>query len=215
MMRVPAVSRRIVTFTGINMASYYYLWKNRAKFPVGSKKFFYAWAKRAFTFRVLFRRNTMRNSLVRKGARISDTAEIDNAIITGHKNLLFVGDNSFIGRAHIALHDEVNIGSRVCINDSVEILTASHDVLDAQWRHIKAKIIIEDYVWVGTGAMLLPGVHLGKGVVVGARSVVTRSVPAGCIVAGNPAKILSKKRCEELDYDPCEFLAANRSWLIG
>ena len=113
------------------------------------------------------------------------------------------------------MHDEVKIGNRVCINDGVEILTASHDVLDPQWKHSKGKVIIDDYVWIGTGAMILPGVHLCRGAVVGAGAVVTKSVPEGTIVAGNPAKTLSKKRVEQLNYNPCEFLAENRAWLLG
>jgi acetyltransferase-like isoleucine patch superfamily enzyme len=109
----------------------------------------------------------------------------------------------------------VKIGERVCINDGVDILTASHDVLDPKWQHIKGKIEIEDYVWIGTGAMILPGVTLGRGCVVGARAVVSKSVEPGTIVVGNPAKIVSKKRVEQLNYNPCEFLTVNRSWLIG
>lgn len=163
----------------------------------------------------LLSRNSRRSSLVHKGAHIDETAEIGLVKAEGDKAFLSIGKFSFLGRVYIALHTEVTIGERVCINDGVEILTASHDVSDPHWNHIKKKVMIEDYAWIGTGAMILPGVHIGRGAVVAARAVVSKPVPAGSIVAGNPAQPLSKQRVQHLDYNPCEFLAANRAWLIG
>jgi acetyltransferase-like isoleucine patch superfamily enzyme len=197
------------------MANLRYLWRHRAKFPIISKRFYRAWGKRMLSFPKLMVSNRQRTLLTRKGAKIDNTAEIGEVTVEGRKRLLAVGAFSFLGRVKIALHDEVKIGDRVCINDGVEILTASHDVSDPKWQHIKGKIEIEDYVWIGTGAMILPGVTLGRGCVVGARAVVSKSVEPGTIVVGNPAKIVSKKRVEQLDYNPCEFLTVNRSWLIG
>ena len=197
------------------MANLRYLWRHRAKFPIISKSFYRAWGKRMLSFPNLMVSNRQRTLLTRKGAKIDNTAEIGEVSVEGRKRLLTIGAFSFLGRVKIALHDEVKIGERVCINDGVDILTASHDVLDPKWQHIKGKIEIEDYVWIGTGAMILPGVTLGRGCVVGARAVVSKSVEPGTIVVGNPAKIVSKKRVEQLNYNPCEFLTVNRSWLIG
>jgi acetyltransferase-like isoleucine patch superfamily enzyme len=197
------------------MATIGYLWKHRAKFPVTSKKFYVAWAKRLLLLSSLFERNRMRSSLIRKGATIHERAEIGEVKIEGHKSNLTIGSQSFLGRVNIALHDEVIIGERVCINDGVEIITASHDVSDPEWKHVKGKIIIEDYAWIGTGSMLLPGVTIGRGAVVGARAVVSKSVAPGAIVVGVPAVPISKKRTEVLNYDPCDFLASNRAWLVG
>jgi acetyltransferase-like isoleucine patch superfamily enzyme len=197
------------------MASLIFLWQHRARFPAGSKKFYTAWAKRILCFPELLRRNYRRSSLIRKGAVIDRTAEIGEAMIRGRKNKLSVGQSSFIGRVQISLYDEVKIGNCVCINDGVEILTGSHDVTDPEWKHVAGKIIIDDYAWIGTGAMILPGVEIGRGAVIGARSVVTKSVPPGVIVAGNPAQPTSRGRANEFNYNPCEFLAANRAWLHG
>jgi acetyltransferase-like isoleucine patch superfamily enzyme len=197
------------------MASIGYLWTNRARFTVGNRNFYKAWAKRIIAFPTLLRRNFHRFKLVRKGASISNTAEIGEVKIEGYKGNLSVGDFTFIGRVYMALHDKVEIGARVCINDGVEILTASHDVSDPKWSHVKRKVIIDDYAWIGTGAIILPGVHIGYGAVVGARAVVTKSVANGAIVVGNPARPILKNRSQQLDYNPCEFLAANRAWLLG
>ncbi|GAA4816961.1 acyltransferase [Litoribaculum gwangyangense] len=163
----------------------------------------------------LLKKNRRYNHLLKRGANISKMAEIGEAEFKGNKSLLTIGSFSFIGKANIALHDKVIIGDNVCINDGVIILTASHDVFDPKWPHKKAEITIEDYVWIGTDAMILPGVRLGRGCVVGARAVVSKSVNPGEIVVGNPAKVLNKNRNIAFDYNPCEFLATNRAWLIG
>lgn len=198
------------------MASLNYLWKNRAHFDLKSKMYYRAWAKRVLSLPELTQRNLCRIKLTNGGASINETAEINNSkLITGKLSFLKIGASTFIGKVSIALHDDVIIGDRVCINDDVEILTASHDVLDPEWKHIKGKITIGDYAWIGTGATLLPGVSIGRGAVVGAKAVVSRSVLPGQIVVGNPAKPVAKVRPYELNYNPCEFLAANRAWLIG
>ncbi|MDI1235359.1 MAG: acyltransferase [bacterium] len=195
------------------MASLIYLWRNRSKSPLNSIAFFKNWAKRILSFSELSKRNQRRRRLISKGATIHESAEIGEVNIEGGYSYLQIGSETFLGRVKLSLHDEVKIGNRVCINDGVEILTASHDVLDPKWKEIKSKIKIEDYAWIGTGAMLLPGVTIGRGAVVAARAVVTKSVGPNEIVAGNPAKPINKKRCENLDYNPCEFLAANNAWL--
>jgi maltose O-acetyltransferase len=197
------------------MASFIYLWTNRAKFPVTSAKFYRAWGKRFFSFPELVRRNKKRRALVKNGATIHETAEIGGLKVDGPKQLLSVGASTFIGQAYIALHDQVQIGKKVCINDGVQILTGSHSVTEPDWRNTQAMIVIEDFVWIGTGAIILPGVRLGHGSVIGAGAVVSKSVPKSAIVVGNPAKSIQKTRCENLNYNPCEFLAENRAWLMG
>ena len=103
----------------------------------------------------------------------------------------------------------------MCINDGVQLLTASHSVTDPMWEHKKSPIIIAEYAWIATNAIILPGVRIGRGAVVGAGAVVSKSVGDYEIVVGNPASTISKKRTENLNYNPCEFLAGNRAWLIG
>jgi acetyltransferase-like isoleucine patch superfamily enzyme len=197
------------------MASLSYLWKHRVTFPLRSIQFYRVWGKRIFTLPELIHRNRMRLALAKEGAKIHETVEVGGVKIGGHKSNLTVGAFSFIGQVTVALHCCVKIGEKVCINDGVQILSGSHDVLDPEWRNISAEIIIDDYAWIGTGAIILPGVHIGRGAVVGAGAVVSKSVAAGAIVVGNPAKPISKTRSEKLDYNPCAFLAANRAWLVG
>jgi len=86
----------------------------------------------------------------------------------------------------------VTIGDRTQIGPGVQILTADHprDAAEraggAEWGR---PITIGRDVWIGGGALILPGVTIGDGAIVGAGSVVTRDVPAGATVIGNPARI--------------------------
>ena len=106
----------------------------------------------------------------------------------------YLGDHVFINYMCTILdNNEVRIGSHVMIGPAVQIYTAAHD-LQAETRNqgweLAKPIAIEDNVWIGGGAILLPGVRIGKNAVVGAGAVVTRSVPANTVVAGNPARVI-------------------------
>lgn len=84
----------------------------------------------------------------------------------------------------------IKIGKDVWIAQNVGIITENHDPMNPD-KHLAAKsVTIEDHCWIGMNAMILPGVTLGEYTTVGAGSVVTKSFPGHCIIAGNPAKIL-------------------------
>jgi len=195
------------------MASLKYLWNNRLQYRLFSKSFFICWAKRLLTFSELIKNNKRREKLINEGAKIAATAEIGIVNINGRKDYLSIDNFSTLGKVEVALHDKVTIGKYVCINDGVIILTASHDVSDSLWSHKKAPISIGDYAWIATNSIILPGVHIGKGAVVGAGAVVSKNVSDYSIVTGNPAKEIEKKRINILNYNPCEFLATNNAWL--
>lgn len=197
------------------MASLKHLWQNRARFPITSLNFYRAWAKRLITLKTLLLRNWRRKQLNNKGALIAFTAEIGIIKASGRKRNLTIDNNTFIGNVEFALHDKITIGKNVCINDGVILLTASHDIHSATWDHKKQAIIVEDYAWIATNAIILPGVTIGRGAVVGAGAVVSKNIEPYIVVAGNPAKPTGKKRIEELNYNPCEWLATNRAWLKG
>ena len=88
---------------------------------------------------------------------------------------------------------EIRIGARCQLGPRVQILTATHPLdpaLRADGWEAGEPVCIGDDVWIGGGAIILPGVTIGNGSVIGAGSVVTRDVPPGVVVAGNPAKPL-------------------------
>lgn len=108
---------------------------------------------------------------------------------------LVVGDNSYIGRWGIILaHQSVIIGSDCLIAPGCHITDVNHGiepgVLIREQALVSKPIRIGNDVWIGAGSSILPGVRIGDSAVVGARSVVTKDVPANAVVVGSPAKIL-------------------------
>lgn len=138
---------------------------------------------------------------------------LGQAQIRGNLKHLNIGDQSSLGRCEIAVFAPLTIGSKVVINDGARLLTASHDVESDAWKRVEQPITIDDYAWIATGATILPGVHIGKGAVVGAGAVVSKSIPAGAICGGNPARILAKQRSAQLGYNPTALLAPFEAWL--
>jgi len=197
------------------MASLNYLWKHRAKFSIGNIKFYKAWGKRILTLQEVLKRNYRRAKLIKAGAIICETSEIGVVKADGNKCNLTIGAHSFLGRVELALHDQITLGNNVCINDGVKLLSGSHNINDPSWKLIKKPIIIDDYVWVATNAIILPGVTIGKGAVIGAGAVVSKDVEPFAVMIGNPAKSLLKKREKDFKYNPCQFLAGNMAWLVG
>ena len=86
---------------------------------------------------------------------------------------------------------QVTIGDMTKIGPGVQILTADHPrdpAVRAQGLEFGRPVTIGKNVWIGAGALIMPGVTIGDDAIVGAGSVVTRDVPAGVTVMGNPAK---------------------------
>jgi maltose O-acetyltransferase len=87
----------------------------------------------------------------------------------------------------------VTIGNEVMFGPSVQVLTATHP-LDATARcagpELGRPITIGDRVWVGGGAILLPGITIGENSIIAAGAVVTRDVPPNVVVGGNPARVI-------------------------
>ena len=110
----------------------------------------------------------------------------------GHN--IYIGEEVYLNVLCTILDcNTVRIGDHVMIGPGVQIYTAAHH-LQAEPRNqgweVARAITIEDNVWIGGSAILLPGVSIGLNAVVGAGAVVTRDVPANTVVAGNPARII-------------------------
>lgn len=121
-----------------------------------------------------------------------------------------IGDDSILVGAVFMCAERITIGKRVLISYHVTIADSDFHPLDLERRRLDAianapggnrasrppvesrPIEIGDDAWIGIGAIILKGVHIGSGARVAAGSVVTRDVPAGATVAGNPARIVSE-----------------------
>ena len=109
---------------------------------------------------------------------------------------VIIGDHTRIG-LHSTVIGPVRIGSHVNLAQGITVTALNHNFsdptlpIDAQGISTKP-VVIEDDVWIGANAVILPGVRIGRHSVVAAGAVVTSDVPSGSLVAGVPATV--KKR---------------------
>jgi maltose O-acetyltransferase len=113
----------------------------------------------------------------------------------GPEAVVAVGEGtSFSNNVQVIAEKSVSIGRRCLIGDAVLIFDSDFHHLSAEGRHTlpgaAAPVVLEDNVFVGSRAIILKGVTIGKDSVIGAGSVVVRSIPPGVIAAGNPAKVI-------------------------
>ena len=122
-----------------------------------------------------------------------------------------VGDH-FYANSNCTIIDvaPVTIGDHVMLGPNVQIITAGHPVHHAARNaayEYGRPIRIGDNVWIGAGAILLPGVTVGSNTVIGAGSVVTKDVPDNVVAAGNPCKVLRQITDDDKRflYTSCEL----------
>ena len=111
---------------------------------------------------------------------------------------ILIGNNTGISGGVVCASIRIEIGKECLIGANVTIADSDFHPIDPNGRRFKCDpkdivslpVIIEDNVFIGTGAIILKGVRIGKNSVIGAGAVVTKSVPANSIMGGNPAKII-------------------------
>ena len=109
-----------------------------------------------------------------------------------------IGNNTRIG-IHCTLIGPVCIGDNVNLAQGITVTALNHNFADTSRRIDEQGIstnpvVIGDDVWIGANAVILPGVTIGRHVVVAAGAVVTKDVPSYCVVAGVPAKVIKELR---------------------
>ena len=115
-----------------------------------------------------------------------------------------LGDGCSIGpRVLLDGRRGLTIGKSVTLGYECIIWTLNHDYNDIHFCGKGAPVIIEDYAWICSRSIILPGVKIGKGAVVGSGAIVTKEVPPYCIVAGIPAKIIGKREEKKYEYGFC------------
>ena len=130
-------------------------------------------------------------------------------IVTAHDNYfnqkfnpkITIGNNCCFGQHnHITAINEIKIGNGVLTGSWVTITDNSHGTTDLNSLQIppikrnlysKEKVIIDDNVWIGDKATILPGVHIGEGAIIAANTVVSKDVPPYSIVVGTSGKIIN------------------------
>ncbi len=129
--------------------------------------------------------------VVGKYSTIEDFSVVNNAV-----GDVFIGDNTRIGLSNVLI-GPIEIGNNVMTAQHVALSGLNHGFEDismpiSRQKVSTAKIVVEDDAWIGANAVIVPGVTIGKHAIVGAGSVVTKSVPAYSVAVGNPAKIVKK-----------------------
>jgi maltose O-acetyltransferase len=129
-------------------------------------------------------------------AKIGRDTIVEPPFFCSYGQNTYIGDHTYLNYScTIVDNNQVRIGNYVMIGPMVQLYTAAHPLQAKQriqgWE-ITKPILIEDKVWIGGGAIILPGVTIGLNAVVGAGSVVTRSVPANTVVVGNPARVIKE-----------------------
>lgn len=109
---------------------------------------------------------------------------------------VIIGDHTRVG-LHNTVIGPVNIGNHVNLAQSITVTALNHNFADSEKRIDEqgvstTPVIIEDDVWIGANAVVLPGVKIGTHSVIAAGAVVTKDVPPHSIVAGIPAKVIKK-----------------------
>lgn len=135
---------------------------------------------------------------------IGENVAIDTPFHCDHGKNIFIGNDVIINMNCTFVDNmPIQIGNRVLIASNVQIYTSSHPVLPQErlvqdwkergttWFRTYARPVeIKDNAWIGAGSILLPGVTIGENSVIGAGSVVNRTIPADCVAVGNPCKIM-------------------------
>lgn len=145
--------------------------------------------------------------------RIGTNVNIDTPFYCDYGKHISLGNNVIINiNCTFVDCNRINIVNNVLIASNVQIYTATHPVtvderLVEDWnlesglpyfRTYAQDVTIEDNVWIGGGAIVLPGVCIGKNAVIGAASVVTRSIPANSVAVGNPCRVIRTINSETL-----------------
>jgi putative colanic acid biosynthesis acetyltransferase WcaF len=123
------------------------------------------------------------------GAKIGKGVIIRPSVRITYPWRLSIGDYSWVGD-HVDLYSlgEIVIGNNVVVSQRSYLCTGSHDYKSEAFDIFAKKIVIEDEAWLATDVFVAPGVTIGRGAVIGARSSVFSDMPAGMICLGSPAK---------------------------
>lgn len=135
------------------------------------------------------------------GMRIGRGSAIHTKAVFYNPWHIKIGEDSIVGEgAVLDGRDKLIIGSHVDIASEVMIYNGEHDIQDENFKAVFSPVFIEDYVFIGPRAIILPGVKIKKGAVVGAGAVVTKDVEEFSIVGGVPAKEIAQRQNKNPNY---------------
>lgn len=148
----------------------------------------------------------------KKNIKIGNNTTFGRGTVLWTPHQMVIGNNVYIGK-YCTLQADIQMGNNIEIANTVGLIGKyDHDyskvgvsIKDAPWigdkdysfKGLNQRIIIDDDVWIGYGAVIFTGVHINQGAIVAAGSIVTKDVPPYAIVAGNPARIKGYRFSED------------------
>ena len=169
------------------------------------------------TARLTSRARIVNSQAGNENIRIAEQTVVEGELLVfRHGGQIEIGGFCYVGSGtRIWSAARVGIGNRVLISHNVNIIDSQTHPMGPRARHQHfldifggrepaeadvgvAAIDIEDDAWIAAGATVMRGVRIGQGAIVAAAAVVTRDVPAWCIVGGNPATLIRKLTEEEI-----------------
>lgn len=133
------------------------------------------------------------------GAEIHSTASLQIAVLVfGPPSRLKIGANTVVNpEVRLDARSGLTIGKNVSISRDVFILSLGHSYNDPDFSLMGAPIFIEDDVWIGIRAVILPGVRLGQGCVIAANATVTHDTEPWGVYAGTPARKIGSRVAQQ------------------
>ncbi|NEX62722.1 putative colanic acid biosynthesis acetyltransferase [Noviherbaspirillum galbum] len=144
-----------------------------------------------------------RNWLLRRfGARIGKNVLVRPTATITYPWKVSIGDHAWIGD-HAVLYSlgEIDIGQHAVVSQACYLCGGDHDYAQVDFPIRGRKITIGDEAWLAADVFVAPGITIGKGAVVGARSSVFRDMPAGMVCMGSPARPVKPRLAEEPHED--------------
>lgn len=151
-------------------------------------------------------RDTAKRTAILKAlfGSVGENVAVDTPFHCDYGKNIFIGHDVIINMNCTFVDNRpIHVGNQVLIASNVQIYTASHPVLPQErlvrgwkkkgttfFRTYAQPVDIQDRVWIGGGVIILPGVTIGENSVIGAGSVVNRSIPANCVAVGNPCRVI-------------------------
>lgn len=144
-------------------------------------------------------------------------------LVDANKICIEIGENVQINDyVHIGAVGSIKIGNNVLLASKIYISDHNHGSYDSQVSDhplsmpidrlpICKPVIIEDNVWLGESVCVLPGVTIGEGCVIGALSVVTKSIPAYSIAVGSPARVVKQYNFESNKWEKLNYNLKNEN----
>ena len=150
----------------------------------------------------------IRRSVLNKifGAKIEKKVAIYRKCEFRGVDKLKIKSGTSIGhRCIIDAREGLEIGKNVTIATEVMIWTLHHDYNSPTFKTKGNKVLIGNYVWIGSRAIILPGVTIGNNAVVATGAVVTKNINDNEVVGGIPAKVIGHRESKEFDYTPSSY----------